>query len=66
MGAFAPSQLYVVLSRCSSFEGLTLVRKIKDSDIIIDERILEFDKNYFNQGHSTLYENNLRDESLVL
>ena len=65
-GAFAPGQLYVALSRCSSFEGLTLVRKIKDSDIIIDERILEFDKNYFNQDHSTLYENNFRDESLVL
>ena len=65
-GAFAPGQLYVALSRCTSFEGLTLVRKIKDSDIIIDERILEFDKNYFNKDHATLYENNFRDESLVL
>jgi hypothetical protein len=37
-----------------------------DSDIIIDERILEFDKNYFNQEYSKLHENNFRDESLVL
>jgi ATP-dependent DNA helicase PIF1 len=65
-GTFVAGQLYVALSRCSSFEGLTLVREIMDSDIIIDERILEFDKNYFNQEYSKLHENNFRDESLVL
>ena len=44
-GTFAPGQLYVALSRCTSFEGLTLVRQIKKSDIILDNRIQEFDRN---------------------
>ena len=64
-GAFAPGQLYVALSRCTSFEGLTLVRKIKDSDIIIDKRIQEFDNNSFNI-QIIKPENNFLDKELVL
>ncbi|MDR3256671.1 MAG: AAA family ATPase [Endomicrobium sp.] len=33
-GAFAPGQLYVALSRCTSFEGITLSRPITKKDII--------------------------------
>tara|TARA_B100001250_G_scaffold11370_1_gene9864 strand:- start:2050 stop:3837 length:1788 start_codon:yes stop_codon:yes gene_type:complete len=41
-GAFSPGQLYTSLSRCKSFEGLSLVRPVSIDDIIQDERILEF------------------------
>jgi len=41
-GAFAPGQLYTSLSRCRSFEGLSLVRPILKNDIIQDKRISEF------------------------
>lgn len=41
-GTFAPGQLYTSLSRCRSFEGLSLVRPILKNDIIQDKRISEF------------------------
>jgi len=41
-GAFAPGQIYVALSRCTTLEGIVLKNPIKQSDIIIDERILNF------------------------
>lgn len=41
-GAFAPGQIYVALSRCTSLEGIVLRQKIRESDIIIDEKILNF------------------------
>lgn len=41
-GAFANGQLYTALSRCRTFEGITLKRKIKKSDIIEDERLTRF------------------------
>ncbi len=44
-GAFAPGQIYVALSRCTTLEGIILRQKIRYRDIIIDERILEFAKN---------------------
>jgi ATP-dependent DNA helicase PIF1 len=43
-GTFTPGQLYTSLSRCSSLNGLSLVRPISITDIIKDERIIEFDK----------------------
>jgi len=41
-GAFANGQLYTALSRCRTFQGITLKRKIKKNDIIEDERLTRF------------------------
>ena len=40
--AFAHGQVYVALSRCQSLEGLRLHRPIRPSDILFDERVLNF------------------------
>lgn len=41
-GAFAPGQVYVALSRCRTFEGITLRSPIRRRDIWTDKNILEF------------------------
>lgn len=43
-GAFAHGQIYVALSRCRSINGIILNNAIKNSDIIVDPRIIEFYK----------------------
>jgi len=43
--AFAPGQVYVALSRCTSFNGLKLKTKLDFSSIITDTRVLEFAQN---------------------
>lgn len=40
--AFAPGQLYVALSRCTSMEGLYLKMPVKRKDIIVDPKVAAF------------------------
>lgn len=44
---FAPSIVYVGLSRLTSIDGLTLSRPLRESDIIIDDRVINFHKMNF-------------------
>ncbi len=40
--SFAPGQVYVALSRCTSMEGLVLRSKLQPNNIIVDDRVVEF------------------------
>lgn len=42
--AFAPGQVYVALSRCTSLDGLVLHSKVNAGRFYIDERIVQFSK----------------------
>jgi ATP-dependent exoDNAse (exonuclease V) alpha subunit len=41
-GAFDTGQTYVALSRCTSLEGLLLRRRIRNIDVKVDPRVVEF------------------------
>lgn len=43
-GAFAHGQVYVAVSRCRTLDGIILNNPIKNSDIIVDPRVIEFYK----------------------
>ena len=40
--SFAPGQVYVALSRCTSMEGLVLRSKLHIDNVIVDERVVTF------------------------
>ena len=42
--AFAPGQVYVALSRCTSLEGLVLKSKLRSTSLFTDKRIVEFSR----------------------
>ena len=41
-GAFVNGQVYTALSRCRTFNGITLKRRLRKEDIISDSRIIKF------------------------
>lgn len=41
-GAFADGQVYVALSRCRSFDGISLKRPLRESDVKVDPIVKEF------------------------
>ncbi|HEX4877822.1 MAG TPA: helix-turn-helix domain-containing protein [Chitinophagaceae bacterium] len=43
--AFAPGQVYVALSRCTSLNGLVLKSKIRTGSLLTDPRIIQFARN---------------------
>ncbi len=45
-GAFSAGQVYVALSRCTSFDGISLVKPIKKKNIFVDYRCVKFLTSY--------------------
>ncbi len=46
-GAFEFGQTYVALSRCRTLEGIVLRQMLKPSDIMTDERVVDYYEQYF-------------------
>lgn len=49
--AFAPGQVYVALSRCTSLNGLVLKSKIKTGSLLTDPKIIQFARNSSSSAH---------------
>lgn len=52
-GAFTSGQTYVALSRCRSYDGISLVQPIRLQDIRLDKSIVEFIATLKNPSHKT-------------
>jgi len=48
-GAFAGGQTYVALSRCTSFQGISLKAPIRQQDIFVKAEVVQFAHRYNNQ-----------------
>jgi ATP-dependent exoDNAse (exonuclease V) alpha subunit len=46
-GAFEFGQTYVALSRCRTLEGIVLRQKLQPSDILTDERVVDYYERFF-------------------
>ena len=48
-GAFTGGQTYVALSRCTSIEGITLLKPLNERDIIVNPAVVEFSRQFNNK-----------------